>query len=94
MTVVKFTARKGRFEFRAEGHAKDPRVCAAVSMMAGTLASWAMNYGVNPKHKEGSGLVTVSFNVTPDSGIVFRFAELGFLELQHSYGDDVKVISG
>lgn len=94
MTVARFASLKGRLYFSARGHSKDPRVCAAVSALAGTLAAWAVNFGKNPEHMEESGRVKVSFDETEDASSVFRFTELGFLELQHNYGDNVRVISG
>lgn len=93
MTTVKMSIEGDRLVYEAKGHAEDPLVCAAISMMSGAIAGWAVNYGRDPKHFEDSGHVYVSFDISRESLAAFRVAEIGLLQLEKIHGKDIKVIS-
>lgn len=93
MTTVKLSIEGDRLVYEAKGHAGDPLVCAAISMMSGALAGWAVNYGRDPEHFEKDGHVYVSYDITKDSLAAFRVAEVGLLQLEKIHGKELKVIS-
>lgn len=93
MTTVKLSIEGDRLVYDAKGHAGDPLVCSAISMISGALAGWAANYGMDAKHSEEDGHVYVSFDISRESLSAFRVAEIGLLQLEKIHGKELKVIS-
>lgn len=93
MTTVKLSIEGERLVYDAKGHAQDPKVCAAISMISGALAGWAVNYGMDPEHSEKDGHVYVAFDISRESLAAYRVAEIGLLQLQKIHGKELKVIS-
>ena len=93
MTTVRMYIEGDRLVYDAKGHAKDPRVCAAISMMSGALAGWAVNYGRDAEHSEEDGHVYVSFDISREALSAFRVAKIGLLQLENIHKDELKVIS-
>lgn len=96
MTIITIRESNGVIAYRATGHAGDPLVCSAVSMLSGAIAGWAVNYGEDVRHSETSGDVWVVCKATPEARIAFEVARCGSLMLQENYGKFVKakMISG
>ena len=99
MTVIEIKRGKGRYAVRAEGHAGDERVCAALSALVYTLGE-----GFSMLERRGKGKILTlraekgSFEIeyyskSREADAVFRALEGGLHAVGESYPENVKIIN-
>ncbi len=92
--MVKVVCRSGprAWSVTAKGHATgSPELCAAVSALMYALAGFVRNSGVDSRVRLTSGDAVVRSRTVP--GDAYRMAVIGFLQLEKSYPELLRVES-
>lgn len=94
MTRVRLTKRGNAFTVAADGHATGSKeVCAAVSCLICTLASWLGTHDEIASSiaiRDGAASAEISFS-GKEAESVYDFVRTGFLALSERYGEYISV---
>ena len=93
MTEVRYSKREDRHYLCAEGHAKGSQdVCAAVSALIYTLAGYLVNTDAWSEIDLDEAYAEIVFDSNdPKLDAVWEMSVFGLKQLQHTFGDYVRV---